>query len=263
MENSSKLPCVQIAGTEITKIEYHGQQVVTFAMIDMVHGRPKDTAKRSFDENRGRFVSGEDYLELGRDEIRTNLPEGVFSKYAPKAHLITKRGYLKIAKTLGDDKAWEVFDEMIERYFAADRQPVKIFDLPQTFAEALRLAAQQSEQLERQKLAIAEMAPKADFHDDVATAINAQDFQAVAKVFGTGRTRFMEWLRAAGFLMKNNRPYQRWEDAGYFRVIERKRKDPHTGENITYTKTLITGKGVTYLHKRWADEHSKVSGEVA
>lgn len=128
MEDSSKRALVQIGAAEIQKIEYRGQQVVTFAMIDKVHGRPKDTAKRSFDENRDRFVSGEDYFELGRDEIRTNLPDGVFSKYAPKAHLITKRGYLKIAKTLGDDKAWEVFDEMIERYFAAENTvaPVRV-----------------------------------------------------------------------------------------------------------------------------------------
>lgn len=251
-----------ISGTEIRKIEYRGQQVVTFAMIDKVHGRPKDTAKRSFDENRERFVSGEDFFEVGRDEIRTNLPGEVFSKYAPKGHLITKRGYLKIAKTLGDDKAWEVFDEMIERYFAAEQKAVA-FTIPQTFADALRLAAKQSEQIEKQAAAITEMQPKAEFHDGVASAINAQDFQAVAKVFGTGRNRFMGWLRDRSFLQANNRPYQRYEDAGYFRVIERKRKDPQTGEDITYTKTLVTGKGLTYLHKKWQEDHPSSEGESA
>lgn len=137
------------------------------------------------------------------------------------------------------------------------------FTIPQTFAEALRLAAEQSEKIEKQTAIITEMKPKADFHDGVASAINSQDFQAVAKVFGTGRNRFMGWLRDRSFLQANNRPYQRYEDAGYFRVIERKRKDPQTGEDITYTKTLVTGKGLTYLHKKWQEDHPSSEGESA
>jgi len=246
---------VTIAGTDLTKIEYRGQQVVTLAMIDKVHGRVDGTAGRTFRENRSRFVEGDDFIEVDQpDEIRRlgfTRPQGGTPALVL---LITRRGYLKITKSLNDDRAWEVFDEMVERYFAIIRDDPQ-FQVPQTFADALRLAAKQSEQLEKQALVISEMAPKAGFHDDVASAINAQDFQAVAKVLGTGRTRFMEWLRSRGFLMESNRPYQRYEDAGYFRVIERYRKDQQTGEKITYTKTLVTGKGLTYLHKKWLEDH--------
>ncbi|PWE56749.1 hypothetical protein DEM27_10320 [Metarhizobium album] len=121
MEDSSKRNSVQIAGTDIRKIEYRGQQVVTFAMIDKVHKRPDGTAGRSFRENRERFVDGDDCIELTSDEIRRMSLEGVLPRRTARATLITKRGYLKIAKTLGDDKAWEVFDEMIERYFAVEQ----------------------------------------------------------------------------------------------------------------------------------------------
>ncbi|TRB03480.1 hypothetical protein EXN61_21700 [Agrobacterium tumefaciens] len=252
-----------ISGTEIRKIEYRGHQVVTFAMIDKVHGRPDGTAGRNFRDNRDRFIESEDIITMNQpDEIRRlgfTRPQG---GTPASVILITKRGYLKIAKTLGDDKAWEVFDEMIERYFATE-QKAPAFILPQTFADALRLAAKQADQIEKQALAITEMQPKAEFHDGVASAINAQDFQAVAKVFGTGRNRFMGWLRDRSFLQANNRPYQRYEDAGYFRVIERKRKDPQTGEDITYTKTLVTGKGLTYLHKKWQEDHPSSQGESA
>ena len=122
MENSSKLATVQIAGTEIRKIEYQGQQVVTFAMIDIVHGRVDGTARKRFNDNKERFTQGEDYITLDQaSEIRTlgfTRPQG---GYPASVVLVTKRGYLKIAKTLGDDKAWEVFDEMIERYFAVEQ----------------------------------------------------------------------------------------------------------------------------------------------
>lgn len=120
MKDSTNTPSVQIAGTEIRKIEYRGQQVVTFTMIDKVHGRPDGTAGRAYRDNRTRFISGEDYFDLTSDEIRRMIELDVFPKGTARGKVITKRGYLKIAKTLGDDKAWEVFDEMLERYFAVE-----------------------------------------------------------------------------------------------------------------------------------------------
>ncbi|MGV6875945.1 phage antirepressor KilAC domain-containing protein [Pseudochelatococcus sp. B33] len=138
---------------------------------------------------------------------------------------------------------------------AAKKPAAPEFPIPQTFAEALMLAANQAAQIEHQKGAIAEMKPKAEFHDDVASAVNAQTFMDIAKAFGTGRTRFTRWLRARSFVMENLRPYQQYIDAGYFRVVEKKRKDPETGEKFVYVQTLVTGKGVTYLQKKWAEDH--------
>lgn len=127
------------------------------------------------------------------------------------------------------------------------------FQIPQSYAEALRLAAGQAEQIEHQNSLIAELAPKAEFHDDVASAVNSQTFMDVAKAFGTGRTRFTEWLRKRGFLMHDNRPYQRYED--YFHVVTKRRKDRQSGEVLTYNQTLVRGKGLTYLHRKWVEDH--------
>jgi anti-repressor protein len=49
--------------------------------------------------------------------------------------------------------------------------------------------------------------------------------------------------------MHNNLPYQHHLDAGYFRVVERQYNDER-GESHTYTRTLVTGKGLAYLQKR-------------
>jgi hypothetical protein len=50
----------------------------------------------------------------------------------------------------------------------------------------------------------------------------------------------------AGYLMHSNEPYQRYIDQGLFRMVPRVRRDQRTGENINYSKTLITGKGLTH-----------------
>lgn len=99
---------------------------------------------------------------------------------------------------------------------------------------------------------VQEQAPKAKFHDAVADAINCQSVQEVAKVLGTGPNRLFRFLRDEGLLMRNNLPYQHHLDAGHFRVIERQYNDER-GESHTYTRTLVTGKGLAHIQKRLAN----------
>ncbi|MUI33164.1 ORF6N domain-containing protein, partial [Enterobacter cloacae] len=91
---------VTINNKQLPAVEYRGQRVVTFAMIDEAHQRPDGTAGRNFRENRNYFVEGVDYVELGSDVIRRDLPEGVFSKFAPSGIVLFESGYLMVAKSL-------------------------------------------------------------------------------------------------------------------------------------------------------------------
>lgn len=96
---------------------------------------------------------------------------------------------------------------------------------------------------------VEEQAPKVEFHDAVTDAINCQTVQEVAKVLGTGAKRLFQFLRDEGLLMAGNLPYQRYLDAGYFRVVEKQYRD-RRGESNTYTQTLIAGKGLAYIQRR-------------
>lgn len=99
---------VTVCGVPVGIVSYKGEPVVTFAMVDKVHQRPEGTAGRTFRENRGRFVEGEDFIEVTSDEIRRQSLGTVFPARTPKGVLITRRGYLKLVKPLTDDRAWEV-----------------------------------------------------------------------------------------------------------------------------------------------------------
>ncbi|MGC0155041.1 phage antirepressor KilAC domain-containing protein [Chromobacterium vaccinii] len=110
--------------------------------------------------------------------------------------------------------------------------------------EGRQIAEQQKVLLEHM---VAEQAPKVQFHDDVANTINCQTMDEVAKELGTGRNRLYAFLREKGVLMQSNEPYQRFIDQGYFRVIPspwRKRGELQMGQ-----KTVVTGKGMTYIHR--------------
>lgn len=110
--------------------------------------------------------------------------------------------------------------------------------IPQTYPEALRLAADLAE--ENIKLR-----PKAEAHDLFLAADNAQSMNVVAKSLGTGRTRLFKFLRDRGILMANNTPKQEFIERGYFKVVE---KSICMGDStINKPQTLVTAKGVDYI----------------
>ena len=116
----------------------------------------------------------------------------------------------------------------------------------------LRVTQRLAEEYRARKLAeakVEELEPKAEFHDRVAGAVDAQSIRDVAKVLGTGQNRMFAWLRGERILMADNRPYQDFLDAGYFRVIEQTWEDRDGNVHLT-TKTLVTGKGLAWLQKR-------------
>lgn len=147
--------------------------------------------------------------------------------------------------------------EEVRKYFIACEKQLKStvvhFLIPKTLPEALRLAADLADKNEVLQAKIESDAPKVEFHDKVCEAVNGQTIQEVAKVLGTGQNRLFQWLRNEGLLMTSNQPYQEFIDRGYFRVTQRQYND-HRGESHTYTRTLVTGKGLSYVQKRFMAE---------
>lgn len=122
--------------------------------------------------------------------------------------------------------------------------------IPKTYSEALLLAAKQAEQIERQQELIAIQTPKAEFFDAVADSKDAVPMLEVAKVLGIkgmGRNNLFEFLRQQKVLMPNNIPYQKYQDLGYFRVIEQKYTKNY--EECINFKTLVYQKGIDFIRK--------------
>lgn len=129
----------------------------------------------------------------------------------------------------------------------------------QILARALKIADQTianlSVTVERLAIENKEMKPKAEFFDAVTDSKDAISMAEVAKVLdmGIGRNKLFEFLRDKEILQKDNRPYQKYVDRGYFRVVEQKYDKPYgeTGINI---KTLVFQSGVDYIRKRLIEE---------
>lgn len=130
------------------------------------------------------------------------------------------------------------------------------YHTPKTYAEALRALADEAEKAEALKKQNQLMQPKAEFFDAVTDSKTAIPIGDVAKILdiGIGRNKLFEFLREKNILTSDNRPYQRYIDAGYFRVIEQKYEV--NGEVRINIKTLVFQKGIDWIRKQLAKEAS-------
>lgn len=166
---------ITIANTEMAIIEYKGQRVLTFEMIDKVHGRPDGTARKRFSDNREHFIEGEDFYLIDfsqKSEFRT------FGIDIPPRGLtvIPESGYLMLVKSFTDDLAWQVQRQLVKGYFKAKEllSNSQSMALPSNYKEAL-LALVAAEE-EKERIALERdhaIATKAQISDaKTATAMN-------------------------------------------------------------------------------------------
>lgn len=117
-------------------LEVKGQRVLTTQQIADCYGTTRKVVQNNFAYNRCRYVAGKHYIPLEKDdlinfkahhEIQGNL------KYAHILYLWTEKGALLHAKSLNTDKAWEVYDYLVDFYFRSHEKlekkevvPVKV-----------------------------------------------------------------------------------------------------------------------------------------
>ena len=132
-----------------------------------------------------------------------------------------------------------VFDEVLPSIRKTGGYSLEI---PKDYPSALRALA---DQCELNRL----MKPKADFYDTVASTESLLSMNDTAKILnmGIGRNRLFKFLRDKNVLMKDNMPYQRYVDAGYFKVVE---SYYMAGDNSVVSKTTyVRQRGVDYIRK--------------
>lgn len=124
--------------------------------------------------------------------------------------------------------------------------------IPQTLSEALRLAADQAEQIERQNLLIEQQRPKVEFVQRYVEAGTTKSLRETAKILRVPERAMIDCLVDDGLLFRqsgNLLPYQKYHVKGLFDV-----KTGTTEHGHNYTQTRVTSKGIEYIASRYASE---------
>lgn len=114
-------------------IENEGQRVLTTAQLADAYETTERRISENFNANKKRYVEGKHYYCLAGEALKVfknnDYGNSVFAANLNKLYLWTEKGALLHAKSLNTDKAWEVYDELVEIYFRAQRMQTVLTDL--------------------------------------------------------------------------------------------------------------------------------------
>ena len=133
--------------------------------------------------------------------------------------------------------------------------------LPQTMAQALRLAAEQAEQIEAQQEQLAQAAPKVEYVDRYVAANGSMGFRQVAKLLQANEHEFRAWLQDAKIMYRLGgewAAYQNHIEAGRFLV----RSGVATANDHAFNTTKFTPKGVEWVAGQWGQHRARLAQEA-
>lgn len=122
--------------------------------------------------------------------------------------------------------------------------------LPQTFSEALRLAAEQAEQIEQQQILIEQQRPAVEFVDNYVQSTGLMGFRQVAKLLQANERKFRQILLDKDicyYLGGSLTPKAPHIAAGRFEV----KTGTNEHNDHTFTQLKFTPKGVEWISDIW------------
>ena len=105
---------------QLSPIENEGKRVLTTAQLAEAYETDSKVISNNFNRNADRYTEGKHFYRLTGDELKAfkachQIEDNL--KFAPFVLLWTEKGALLHAKSLNTDKAWEVYDYLVESYF--------------------------------------------------------------------------------------------------------------------------------------------------
>ena len=224
--------------TKLSPIMNKNSSVLTMSsreIADLVESR-HDSVKRTIER-----LQDKGLIQLTpMVEVKNHLGQ-VVTEY----QLIKRDTYVVVAQLSPEFTA-----RLVDRWQELENQQMP--QIPQTLSEALRLAADQAEQIERQNLLIEQQRPKVEFVQRYVEAGTTKSLRETAKILKVPERAMIDCLVGDGLLFRqsgNLLPYQKYHAKGLFDV-----KTGTTEYGHNYTQTRVTSKGIEYIASRYASE---------
>ncbi len=129
-------------------------------------------------------------------------------------------------------------------------------NVPRTMAQALRLAAEQAEQIELQQALLEQAAPKVEYVDRYVAANGAMGFRQVAKLLKANEHEFRSFLQDRQVMYRLGgewTAYQNHIEAGRFVV----KSGVATANEHAFNTTKFTPKGVAWIAGLWGQHQAR------
>lgn len=243
----SLIPLANPADTTVTMTSHE--------LVEFINNHRKEQAEGS-----GYAFPSKGFAKLQHKDFLAKVPEVLGAQTSAKfsadlpdsygrlqpAYRFPKREATLMAMSYSYALQAAVYDHMTALEAKAT-QPA--FQIPATLSAALRLAAEQAEQIERQQEQLALAAPKVEFVDRYVESTGNKCFRTVAKLLGAKEPALRAFLQYRGvmYLLDGEwMAYSQHHAAGRF-VVKTGSRNGHS-----FAQTLFTPKGVQWIAGQWA-----------
>ena len=201
-----------------------------------------------------RYITSKELAEILDVSVRTINETIQKMNLAGTFQVTVKNG---VATKLTEAQATLLKQEIAQHHNLQSRQIDSVtteLEENQKIVEVIQILQRRNNDLtlrvENAEKEVEKLLPAANFAYQLCSSKDTIDIGECAKVLNRniGRNNLFEFLRNKGVLQGNNIPYQKYIDAGYFRVIESKYVTP-LGETKISLKTVVFQKGVAYINK--------------
>lgn len=232
--------------------------------IAEVHGMETFNIRKRISDNLERFQENSDYLDFKKVIRQTNnftiCSQIGYSRMevsrADHIYILSERGYLKLVKIMDNEKAWEIYNNLLDEYFYM-REEHRQQKLPTNYLEALKALVASEEEKQSllvengmQQQLIAEFSPKVSYYDLVLQTKDVIAISSIAKDYGKSAKWMNEKLHELGVQFKRGDTwllYQKYAKLGYTH------SKTHTysgddGEQHSSVHTYWTQKGRRFIY---------------
>lgn len=189
------------------------------------------------------FVEGVDFVKT-QDLSSPNLANAKSRAQVRIEYILT----LNMAKELSMVERNEK-GKQARQYFIQCEKQLKVaqqqFAIPQTYAEALRLAADKEEENQRLKVKIEEDAPRVEMAKRAIESDGAWLIRKVAKVLGVTQTFLFDFMHQKKILSPRNEPYAKFVQMGVIRPRISSYPDGN-GNMRSKITAYVTARGIQY-----------------
>ena len=199
-------------------IEKNGERVLLTSQLAESYGTDVRTISNNFNRNKERYTEGKHFYCLAGDELKefkTIHQNDEQFKHVSVIYLWTEKGALLHAKSLGTDKAWEVYDYLVESYFNKKIDKINLANAILNPDTIIQLATALKEEQSKSKLLevkVSEltvdkqiMQPKADYFDELVDRNLLTGIRDTANELGIGQKKFVNFLLDKKFMYRSRK----------------------------------------------------------
>lgn len=192
-------------------IEQSGQRVLTTSQLAESYGTDNKRISNNFNENKTRYKEGKHFFLLEGDELKRCKSESRISGIASnlnKLYLWTEKGAWLHAKSLNTDKAWDVYELLVDEYYRLSEEVKHSYMITDPIERAKKWIEeqQQKQQLIEENTMkdqiIAEYEPKADYLDIILNTDDTVTTTQIAADYGMSARKLNETLHELGVQRK-------------------------------------------------------------